>query len=320
MNNVLEQVNLGKLASVMDQPDVRGISAGYGKIFVNSNIKGTHMLNEIISEKEINRIAMQVANRMGKEFNASFPFLEGEINCKNYIIRVSAFHEYVSPNGTTLTLRKVTLDNILSEKQMLAECFADQESIDRMIQYVKSGRNIIVIGETGSGKTQLVKWLSGFIPAEKRIITIEDSMEFQLSHLYPEKNVLEVRVRSNMTYSEVIAKCLRQDLQYLLLQEARGKEVQDLLDGMSNGCAVMTTMHANENIGITNRIMQMLQLSESEYASLDMRVHSLIDVVIEVRKKEKDGIFRFLNSIIEFSYQDNKPFEKVVWKNSEVIL
>ena len=319
MNNVLEQVNLGKLAAIMDFPDVRGISCGRGKIFVNSNTKGSYMTNEMISEKEVNRIAMQVANRMGKEFNASFPFLEGEINKTDYIIRVSAFHEYVSPAGTELTLRKVTLDNILSKQQMIDTNFADSKAIEIMIDYANSGKNIIVIGETGSGKTQLVKWLSGYIPSEKRIITIEDSMEFQLRHLYPNKNVLEVRVRSDMTYSEVIAKCLRQDLQYLLLQEARGLEVRDLLDGMSNGCTVITTMHASENIGITNRIMQMLQLSENEYASLDTRIHSLVDVVIAVKKVEHSGIQRYLSSITELSCPKNKPSEKVIWKNEVIV-
>lgn len=318
-DNIFEKVDLGQLERLLKQDDVRDIVCNPNEsIIVTSNEKGTYLLHDLtISQREIVRIANQVANRMEKEFNPSSPFLEGEINKEEFIVRVSAFHNYVCEKGTSLTLRKVTKENILNDEYMIKTKYATQKCLDLLKKYVQHKCNILVIGETGSGKTQLVKWLANFIPDHERIITIEDSMEFQLPLLYPKKNILEIRVRDGMTYSQVIAKCLRQNLQWLLLQEAREKEVDDLLDGMSAGCRVMTTMHTDEDIGVTTRILQMLKLDSSAYASLNHRVHSLVDVVVCVKKIENNGVKRFISSIVEYDYHDLSPHEYIVWTRDE---
>ncbi|MCH1942438.1 ATPase, T2SS/T4P/T4SS family [Holdemania massiliensis] len=314
MSNIFEYVDLGQLKELMDNDDIRDITCLNGVITATSNTKGTYRANLLLSNEEITKIAVQVANKMEKEFNPSSPFLEGEIDVDDYIIRISAFHSYVSPAGTALTLRKVTKENILSENYMKTSGYAEASVLERLKKYVQAGCNILVIGETGSGKTQLVKWLAGSVPGQERIITVEDSMEFQLPLLYPEKNILEVRVREDMTYSEIIAKCLRQNLQWLFLQEARGREVEDLLDGMSNGCHVMTTMHTDESIGVVSRILQMLKLPTSDYDSLSNRIHSLIDVVVSVRKIEtQQGIKRFISNITEYDYSNLIPSDHLIW-------
>lgn len=320
MSSTFNEINLGILQGIMDKEDVRDISCNPdGHIQVTSNTKGNYRSTERISEYEVLRISNQIANKMEKEFNPSFPFLEGEIEKENYVIRVSAFHKHVSEKGTALTLRKVTKENMLGKKEMIESGYATMEVLDLLEKYIKVGANILVIGETGSGKTQLVKWLAKFIPKNERIISIEDSMEFQLPVLYPSKNILEVRVKENMSYSTVIAKCLRQNLQWLLLQEAREKEVDDLLDGMSSGCKVITTMHADENVGITTRILQMLKLDSSAYTSLDARVHSLIDVVICIKKKESNGIKRYISSITELDYSNRVASDFVIYQYNQLI-
>lgn len=314
-DSIFQEINLGILQEVLDQEDIRDVVCNpKGSIMVTSNKVGTYALSETIPEVEVSRIANQVANKMEKEFNPASPFLEGELEKDDYIVRVSAFHPYVSERGTALTLRKVTKENILSDETMIESGYATAEVLELLKHYVQIGCNILVIGETGSGKTQLVKWLAQFIPDYERIVTIEDSMEFQLPLLYPEKNVLEVRVREGMSYSKVIAKCLRQNLQWLFLQEAREKEVDDLLDGMSAGCKVMTTMHTDEDIGVTTRILQMLKLDSSAYTSLNHRVHSLVDVVICVKKLEDNGMKRFISSIVEYDYTNLEPSETEVYR------
>lgn len=317
MNSTFNEVNLGILESIIEIDDVRDISCNPdGSIYVTSNTKGNYRHHETINELEVVRIANQIANKMEKEFNPSNPFLEGEIDKKDFVIRVSVFHKHLT-NNTALTLRKVTKNNILTTKGMIESNYATNEVLELLKRYVEAGVNILVIGETGSGKTQLVKWMANYIPNNQRIITVEDSMEFQLPLLYPHKNVLEVRVKGGLTYSNVIAKCLRQNLQWLLLQEAREVEVDDLLDGMSNGCKVITTMHADETVGITTRILQMLKLDSSSYDSLNNRIHSLIDVVICIKKTDDNGIRRFISSIVELDYTNLKASDYVVYKQGD---
>ncbi len=318
LNNQFQHIDLGILQDVINKEDVRDIVCNpNGTIYITSNTKGSFLADFKIDKYKCFQIANQVANKMEKEFNPSFPFLEGEIEKGCYILRVSAFHPHIAGEGVALALRKVTKDNILNNKMMLKTKFATKEVLALLKTYIKLGVNILVIGETGSGKTQLVKWLAQFIPNNQRIITVEDSMEFQLPLLYPNKNVLEVRVRDKLSYSNVIAKCLRQNLQWLFLQEAREKEIDDLLDAMSSGCKVITTMHTDEDVGVTTRILQMLKLDSSNYASLNHRVHCLIDVVICVKKKEDHGVKRFISSIVEYDYTNLQPKEYCIYKHQE---
>lgn len=96
MNEQLfQKINLGMLQSILDHEDIRDVVCNpSGNIVVTSNKIGTFTLKETITEVEVSRIANQVANKMEKEFNPASPFLEGELEKEDYIVRVSAFHPY----------------------------------------------------------------------------------------------------------------------------------------------------------------------------------------------------------------------------------
>ena len=96
---------------------------------------------------------------------------------------------------------------------------------------------------------------------------------------------------------------LRQNVNWILLQEARGKEVDDLLDAMSTGHTVLTTMHTRGADTVTTRIKQMMKNDAESMSSLEMRVYSLVDLVVHLKKETgKHGIVRSVDEIIEYLY------------------
>ena len=302
---IFKQIDFGVLKDLLVQEDIRDINClNHNEIWVTSNQRGHYRLTDRkIEEKEISRIANQVANKMEKEFNPGNPCLEGDIHSDQQDLRVSAIHEELSVSGISLALRKVSRKSILSEEYLVSSGFITKSALQFLIRCIRYRCNIIFVGETGTGKTEFLKFLSMYIPVDQRIVTIEDSLEFNIKELNPEASCSSFRVRPGFDYSAIIAMALRQNVNWILLQEARGKEVDDLLDAMSTGHTVLTTMHTRGADTVTTRIKQMMKNDAESMNSLEMRVYSLVDLVVHLTKKtDENGVNRRVEEILEYQY------------------
>ncbi|MEG0077038.1 CpaF/VirB11 family protein [Anaerorhabdus sp.] len=299
-----DEINFGILQEFLEQEDVTDVACKNGnEIWITSNCKGHFKSNLLIQEGEVERIANQIANKMQKEFNPSNPSLEGDIQKDQEDYRVGCVHSYLSNEGTTLVIRKVRKKPFLSYEKLIEDEVISKKGLDLLILAVKGKANILVIGETGSGKTEILKFLIPYIPKNEVIVTIEDSMEFNVKNIAPELSCTAFRIRQNFSYSNIIAMTLRLNVQRILLQEARGEEVKDLIDAISTGHCVMTTMHAKSAENVPSRIRQMIRNDNETYDSLKKRVYSLFDLVVHMEKIEtKEGIKRKVNCIHEFCY------------------
>ncbi len=299
-----DHVDFGDLQQFLDYPDVTDVSCkNDGEVWLTSNERGHYLSDVKVYEKEVMRIASQIANKMQKEFNPANPNLEGDIQGKEEDYRVGCVHRHLSPFGTTLVIRKVRKKLFLSYSQLLRDKSISKEALHLLILAVKSGMNMIFIGETGSGKTELLKFLSQYIPKEEVVVTIEDSMEFNLNQLISDLSCTAFHLREGVTYQQIVAMSLRLNVQRILLQEARGEEVDDLLDAMSTGHTVMTTMHARSVETVCSRIKQMLKSSQESYDHLQARVYGLVDLVVFMEKeKTKKGTHRKVKQIARYQY------------------
>lgn len=314
-----EKIDFGVLSDLLIQEDVRDINCmNHNEIWITSNERGHYRLTDkTIADEEIERIANQVANKMEKEFNPGSPCLEGDIHDDDLDLRVSAIHQDLSVSGIALALRKVSRVPFLTEEYLVQSGFITRPALQFLIRAVKYRCNMLFVGETGSGKTEFLKFLAAYIPVDQRIVTIEDSLEFNIKQLHPEASCTAFRVRPGFDYSAIIAMALRQNVNWILLQEARGREVDDLLDAMSTGHTVLTTMHTRSADTVTTRIKQMLKNDNESMSSLEMRVYSLIDLVIHLKKDiGKNGIQRSVDEIIEYLYdpQTRQCSQKVLYR------
>ena len=320
MNEAFNKIDFKCLSKYINNDDITDINCrNCNEVWITSNTKGHYKVNSHISKEEIDNIAHQIANKMEKEFNPYNPCLEGDIITDSVNLRVSAIHEHLSDYGTSLALRKVSKKNILSAKKLIDENYCSKEILEFLIQATIAKANIIIVGETGSGKTELLKFLASHIPNDQVIVTIEDSLEFNIKDINPKASCTAFRVKKDFDYSSIIAMSLRQNVTRLLLQEARGKEVDDLLEAMSTGHSVMTTIHAKDATGLGIRFKQMLHQSEESLESINMRVYTLVDIVILLKKEYTDGVTRYIDSVYEYEYDylKNQCVNRQLYKKNQ---
>jgi len=314
---IFNNVDFSVLQPLLDEAEITDISCkNKSEVWVTSNIRGHYLSDIKINNQEIDRIVNQIANKMHKQFNPSSPSLEGDIQSIDVDYRIAAVHKSLSVNGTCLSIRKVRKTQFLSYDDLISSNYIKKSALESLIFAVKGRANIIILGATGSGKTELLKFLATYIPSDEVIVTIEDSLEFNINKINPKASCNSFRINDNYNYQDIIAMSLRLNVKRILLQEARGEEVKDLIDAMSTGHNVMTTMHARGANVLVTRIMQMLKQTNESFESLKSRVYALVDLVIYIDAiNGADGIYRRVDSITELIYdpKTNECSEKNIY-------
>jgi pilus assembly protein CpaF len=162
---------------------------------------------------------------------------------------------------------------------------------------VRARLNLVISGGTGSGKTTLLNVLSGFIPENERIITIEDSAELQLQQ--PHVVRLETRPpniegRGQVTQRDLVRNSLRMRPDRIVVGEVRGAEALDMLQAMNTGHdGSLTTIHANSARDALSRIETMVAMSGVQFPirALRTQIAAAINGVVHTERQE-DGVRR----------------------------
>ena len=237
--------------------------------------------------------ATSCASAMKQVFNDSTkPILSGTLPGGERIQIVSSpvtKARYVSitirkPSRVRYTIEDYIKNGILND--VLAE---------KIGSMVKEGKNIVICGETGSGKTTFMKTLIDFIPIEDRLITIEDVEEIRF---FNHKNFVqlfypsEAKPGDSINSAVLLKSCLRMKPSRILLAEIRGGETYDFINVISSGHnGSMTSCHAGSVSSCKDRIVMMaMQNTEARALGKDMLmdiVDKIIDVIVVLKKVNK---------------------------------
>ena len=160
---------------------------------------------------------------------------------------------------------------------------------------VKARLNIIISGGTGSGKTTLLNLLSGYIPEDERIVTIEDAAELQLQQ--PHVARMETRPpnlegRGEITSRELLRNALRMRPDRIIVGECRGKEAFDMLQAMNTGHdGGMSTIHANDTRDAIGRLEMLVGMAAPELPMwfLHRQISSAIHIVVQTARVNGGG-------------------------------
>lgn len=263
--------------------------------------KGRYKEDIKLSKKWVEMFAARLSNLAGEHFNYSKPLLEAETDD----LRISIIHPDVVNQEYSLAIRKTPAIRRMNEETMLKEGYANETLIKLLRAFVESNCSIIVIGEVGAGKTELVKFLTKYIPNWQRTITIEDNYELRLSSICPELDVNEIKINErSFNYRDAIKASLRQKVHNLFLSEARGQEAYELLEAASTGCRIMTTLHCDDVRKVPDRFMNMLGIEGKDKIN---DIYSFFDVIIKVNlEMRKDGVFRNIEQIGLLDRTNNK--------------
>ena len=309
---VFSQIDFGLLIPLLENDDVTDISySNGGQLWVKTLSKGVYPEKvEGLNNDIIEKLAFQCSNVMGKSFNMAHPFLDAE----SAELRMNFVHDSISTNGIALLIRKTPAKIRLNKDKLLNEDYVSAKLHDFLITCVQSHCNILVSGETGSGKTELVKYLASHTREDEKIISIEDTLELHLDRIYPTRDIVAMKINNIASYSDVLVACMRQNPRWILLSEVRsGEAVMAVRNSISSGHNILSTIHSDKASSIPMRLYSLLESSQDIDQFLKS-IHRYVQIGVHVKGYYSKALGRFqreITQVCEFYVDDVENIAKV---------
>ena len=304
------QIDFGPLKKYLDDDDITDISySNGGQLWLKTLSRGVYRADQQeVDDALIEKIAFQCSNIMGKTFNMAHPFLDSE----SAELRMNFVHESIARNGIAVVFRKTPAKIRLEKQKLLNEKYIQLSIHDFLINCVKGHCNIIVCGETGSGKTELIKYLASHTAENEKIITIEDTLELHLDRIFPHRDIVAMKTNNIASYSDVLVTCMRQNPIWILLSEVRSAEaVTAVRNSISSGHYILSTIHADKAESIPHRMYSLLE-SNIDVEQFLKTIYRYVQIGVFVRgryKPEEKRFVREIAGVCEFFVTDdtNEP-------------
>src|SRR5579863_833398 len=228
----------------------------------------------------------RIVSQVGRRVDESSPMVDARLRDGS---RVNAIVPPLALDGPALSIRRFGKKRFNIE-DLFEKGALPREMINFLAAAVKARLNVMVSGGTGSGKTTMLNCLSGFIPENERIVTIEDSAELSLQQPHVvrlESRRANLEGKGEVTQRELVRNCLRMRPDRIIVGEVRGAEVMDMLQAMSTGHdGSIATIHANSSRECLGRMEMMMLLSGFTIPQRAMRqqIASAINMVIHVSR------------------------------------
>ena len=318
MKNEFTQVDFGAIQEYLDNDDVTDISySNGGQVWLKTLSKGVFRVeNPAVNNAFMEKMAFQCANSMGKSFNMANPFLDAE----SAELRMNFVHESIARNGIAVLIRKTPAKIRLVKDKILEEDYIRLDIHDFLLKCVEGHCNILVSGETGSGKTEFVKYMAAHTKFNEKLITIEDTLELHLDRIFPERDIVAMKTNNIASYADVLVTCMRQNPRWILLSEVRSAEaVMAVRDSISSGHNILSTIHADKAESIPSRLYSLLE------SSIDMdqflrSIHRYVQLGVHIKGYYSPELQRFkreVAEVVEFYVDDeNKPGYKILYKRT----
>ena len=295
--NVFDSVDFGPLKTYLDNDDVTDISySNNGQVWLKTLSRGIFRIDlPQVNNAFMEKLAFQCANAMGKSFNMAHPFLDAE----SAELRLNFVHDSIARNGIAVVLRKTPAKVRLEKNKIIAEKYITEDIHDFLIKCVWGHCNIIVCGETGSGKTEFVKYLASKTKENEKIITIEDTLELHLDRIFPHRDIVAMKTNNIASYSEVLVTCMRQNPKWILLSEVRSAEaVMAVRNSISSGHYILSTIHADKAASIPSRMYSLLETNQ-DIGQFLSSIHRYIQIGVMIRGYQDKVSKRFVREIAE---------------------
>ena len=316
LNSIFDQMDFGPLKEFLEEDDVTDVSySNGGQVWLKTLSKGIYQVQRPdINNTFMEKLAFQCSNVMGKTFNMAHPFLDAE----SAELRLNFVHESIATNGIACLLRKTPAKIRLNKDKLLNEQYVTEQIHDFLLKCVEGHCNILVAGETGSGKTELVKYLASKTKEDEKIISIEDTLELHLDKIYPTRDIVAMKTNNIASYTEALVACMRQNPIWILLAEVRSAEaVMAVRNSISSGHHILSTIHADKASAIPMRMYSLLESSQDIEQFLGS-IHRYVQLGIYVKGYFSKRLGRFQREILEvcefYVDDDNKPKSNIIYQ------
>jgi pilus assembly protein CpaF len=292
-----EILGYGPLQGLLNDPSVSDLLVNrFDQIYVERRGKLEKVDVRFRDEIHLLQIIDRIVSRVGRRIDESSPMVDARLPDGS---RVNAIIPPLAIDGSCMSIRRfggkpLTAEDLIAKGAMTENMRVLLEGM------VKSKLNIVVSGGTGAGKTTLLNVLSGYIPSDERIVTIEDAAELQLKQEHVvrlETRPPNVEGKGAVRQRELVINSLRMRPDRIVMGEIRGAEALDMLQAMNTGHeGSLTTVHANtprDAVGRIQTMVSMAQLSIPDRA-IRQQVASAIHAVIQVSRLN-DGTRKVLS-------------------------
>ena len=282
-----EMFGFGPLEPLLRDPTISDILVNtYQHTYVERRGRLEQTDVAFYDDAHLMKVIEKIVSRVGRRIDESCPMVDARLPDGS---RVNAIIPPAAVDGPLLSIRRFSVNPLqvsdLIELKTLTPPMA--ELLDGLC---RAKVNILVSGGTGSGKTTLLNILSGFIPADERIVTIEDAAELQLRQehvLRLETRPPNIEGRGEITQRTLVRNALRMRPDRIILGEVRGDEALDMLNAMNTGHeGSLATIHANTPRDALTRLENMISMGGLSLPTKTMRqqISSAISVVVQATR------------------------------------
>ena len=314
--NIFDKLDFGPFRSLLDNDDITDISYDNGgQIWIRSLTQGSLRVEvEGATPEFVEKLAFQCSNVMGTTFNNAKPFLDAESS----ELRMNFVHQSIATNGIALVIRKTPAKIRLNKEKLIKEDYFTPAIHDFLIKCVEGHCNIMVAGETGSGKTEFVKYLAAHTKTNEKIITIEDTLELHLDKIFPQRDIVAMKTNNVASYSDVLVTCMRQNPKWILLSEVRSAEaVSAVRNSISSGHNILSTIHADKASAIPYRLYSLME-TDLDVGQFLTTIYRYIQIGVHIKafySKEYGNFHREMDEVTEFYVDDNNvPKSRIIYQ------
>lgn len=289
------------LKPLLTSSGVTDISYNGSKIFYLHNKEGRKKSDITITSNEVMDFLRQIANFSEKQFSFTNPFLD--ISIGKY--RINAVHPSLvrvkNEKSCSFAIR------IGSEDSRVMDDFNFINELGRRIlqKALEDEESIVIAGPTGSGKTELQKYLLLTLKDNTRVIVIDNIEELEFVRVNENLDLTSWQISPNNTnasINELVRNALRSNPDWLVIAESRGKEMNEILNSVMTGHPIITTLHAKALEDIPLRICRMVEMDEvtEKHENILNDIYEHIKYCVFVNRKiTKSGVSRYVESIGE---------------------
>jgi pilus assembly protein CpaF len=280
-----ELLGLGPLEPLLKDPTITDILVnGHAHVFVERYGVLEPTPVRFKDERHLLRIIQKIVSAVGRRIDESAPMVDARLADGS---RVNAVVPPLAIDGSLLSIRKFARVPIGMDR--LIEIGSVPAQVAEVLQaVVRSRRNVLISGGTGSGKTTMLNAMSAFIDGRERIVTIEDSAELQLQQEHVvrlETRPPNIEGKGEILQRDLVKNALRMRPDRIIVGEVRAGEAFDMLQAMNTGHdGSMTTVHANTARDALSRVEQMIGMSGVDIPARSARaqIASAVNIVIQV--------------------------------------
>jgi pilus assembly protein CpaF len=284
----------GPLEPYLRDPEVSEIMVnGYDQIYVERGGRLYPVAAAFTDESHLRRTIDKIVARVGRRVDESSPMVDARLPDGS---RVNAVVPPVALDGSLLTIRKFAVDPF-TVQDLIAFGTLTESVADILDACVRGRLNIVIGGGTGSGKTTTLNVLSSYVPADERIVTIEDAAELQLRQehvLRMESRPPSLENRGEITVRDLVRNALRMRPDRIIIGEVRDGAALDMLQAMNTGHdGSITTLHSNSPRDSLARLETMVLMAEMDLPQRAIReqMASAVDLIVH-QTRLKDGTRR----------------------------